>query len=416
MKALKMYWNNLTLIYKIIGLFAVPLLIVVSTIFSKVLFEDMPDAGFSFMGFGLLVGYILWEVLIDGWNFGGLYGKNFQGIALVKASNTGMKLYGQMIATDSLRRIVYFGLLAGICMKSVASGVIMGAVVTLAVMVSRFFPGYMSSLLLSYIAPIVSVCLVFMLYEVNPVVHWIVAIGIAIFATMLTVWKGAIMIENVKFVFALQKFGFQRRLQLGSMAIFYLIGVVIELATHGTFWLGMFFMMLAPMYMVQVIYSMCMSTLVTASPYGKRIQTSIVSCGDLFFSLVSMTIIVIMKAVEVALYPQQKDALISVFVILSVMMLVLHIYTAFVYKFYVLSIVLLFVIIWPLSFYMGYSVSDTRFFTLPTIPVSFVGAVLIAYASTLLGVGLQYVLTKLIYRVPLSKYAQGAAMRKYLKN
>lgn len=192
MKALKMYWNNLTLIYKIIGLFAVPLLIVVSTIFSKVLFEDMPDAGFSFMGFGLLVGYILWEVLIDGWNFGGLYGKNFQGIALVKASNTGMKLYGQMIATDSLRRIVYFGLLAGICMKSVASGVIMGAVVTLAVMVSRFFPGYMSSLLLSYIAPIVSVCLVFMLYEVNPVVHWIAAIGIAaigiaIFATMLTV-------------------------------------------------------------------------------------------------------------------------------------------------------------------------------------------------------------------------------------
>ena len=182
-----MYWNNLTLIYKIIGLFAVPLLIVVSTIFSKVLFEDMPDAGFSFMGFGLLVGYILLEVLIDGWNFGGLYGKNFQGIALVKASNTGMKLYGQMIATDSLRRIVYFGLLAGICMKSVASGVIMGAVVTLAVMVSRFFPGYMSSLLLSYIAPIVSVCLVFMLYEVNPVVHWIAAIGIAIFATMLTV-------------------------------------------------------------------------------------------------------------------------------------------------------------------------------------------------------------------------------------
>jgi len=161
---------------------------------------------------------------------------------------------------------------------------------------------------------------------------------------------------------------------------------------------------------------MCMSTLVTASPYGKRIQTSIASCGDLIFSLVSTTIIVIMKAVEVALYPQQKDVLISVFVILSVMMLVLHIYTAFVYKFYVLSIVLLFVIIWPISFYMGYSVSGPSSFSLPTIPVSFAGAVLIAYASTLIGVGLQCVLAKLIYRAPLSKYAQGAAMRKYLKN
>lgn len=206
------------------------------------------------------------------------------------------------------------------------------------------------------------------------------------------------MIENVKLIFALQKFGFQRRLQLGSMVIFYLIGVVIELATRGIFWLGMFFMMMAPMYMMQVIYSMCMSTLVTASPYGKRIQTSIASCGDLIFSLVSTTIIVIMKAVEVALYPQQKDVLISVFVILSVMMLVLHIYIAFVYKFYVLSIVLLFVIIWPISFYMGYSVSGPSSFSLPTIPVSFAGAVLIAYASTLIGVGLQCVLAKLIYR------------------
>lgn len=187
MKALKMYWNNLTLLYKIIGLFAVPLLIVVSTIFSQALFNEMADPEFSLVGYSLLTVYILLEVLIDGWNFGGIYGKNFQGIALVKASNTGMKLYGQMIVTDSLRRIVYFGLLAGLCMKSVASGVIMGAVVTLAVMVSRFFPGYMSSLLLSYIAPIVSVCLVFMFYEVNPVLHWIAAIGIAIFATILTV-------------------------------------------------------------------------------------------------------------------------------------------------------------------------------------------------------------------------------------
>lgn len=187
MKALKMYWNNLTLLYKIIGLFAVPLLIVVSTIFSQALFNEMADPEFSLVGYSLLTVYILLEVLIDGWNFGVIYGKNFQGIALVKASNTGMKLYGQMIVTDSLRRIVYFGLLAGICMKSVASGVIMGAVVTLAVMVSRFFPGYMSSLLLSYIAPIVSVCLVFMLYEVNPVVHWMAALGIAVFATILTV-------------------------------------------------------------------------------------------------------------------------------------------------------------------------------------------------------------------------------------
>ena len=56
MKALKMYWNNLTLLYKIIGLFAVPLLIVVSTIFSQALFNEMDDPEFSLVGYSLLTG------------------------------------------------------------------------------------------------------------------------------------------------------------------------------------------------------------------------------------------------------------------------------------------------------------------------------------------------------------------------
>lgn len=70
------------------------------------------------------------------------------------------------------------------------------------------------------------------------------------------------MIENVKLIFALQKFGFQRRLQLGSMVIFYLIGVVIELATRGTFWLGMFFMMMAPI--VNYCYHIFSSPFITS--------------------------------------------------------------------------------------------------------------------------------------------------------
>lgn len=137
------------------------------------------------IGFGILIGYILLEVFTDSWNFSGIYGKEFRGIELVKASTNGMKLYGQMLIVDGVRRCLYFGILAGICMCSVASGVIMGAVATFAIIGSRFFAGYVSNLLFSYLAPVLAVILVFCLYEGNLILQWGVALLLAIIATIL---------------------------------------------------------------------------------------------------------------------------------------------------------------------------------------------------------------------------------------
>ena len=103
----------------------------------------------------------------------------------MKASTNGMKLYGQMLIVDGVRRCLYFGILAGICMCSVASGVIMGAVATFAIIGSRFFAGYVSNLLFSYLAPVLAVILVFCLYEGNLILQWGVALLLAIIATIL---------------------------------------------------------------------------------------------------------------------------------------------------------------------------------------------------------------------------------------
>ena len=103
----------------------------------------------------------------------------------MKASTHGMKLYGQMLIVDGVRRCLYFGILAGICMRSVASGVIMGAVATFVIIGSRFFAGYVSNLLFSYLAPVLAVILVFCLYEGNLILQWGVALLLAIIATIL---------------------------------------------------------------------------------------------------------------------------------------------------------------------------------------------------------------------------------------
>lgn len=185
MKAIKMYWNNTTLIYKIIALLFLPLVVVLTSRIPILAAPDGSDSEFSVISFGLLIGYILLEVFTDGWNFGGIYGKEFRGIELVKASTKGMKLYGQMLIVDGVRRCLYFGILAGICMRSVASGVIMGAVATFVIIGSRFFAGYVSNLLFSYLAPVLAVILVFCLYEGNLILQWGVALLLAIIATIL---------------------------------------------------------------------------------------------------------------------------------------------------------------------------------------------------------------------------------------
>lgn len=55
------------------------------------------------------------------------------------------------------------------------------------------------------------------------------------------------MIEKIKYIYEFQKYGFQRKTQLVSMLIMYVIGLVMEVVSHGTYWLGMFFMMMSPL-------------------------------------------------------------------------------------------------------------------------------------------------------------------------
>ena len=69
------------------------------------------------------------------------------------------------------------------------------------------------------------------------------------------------MIEKIKYIYEFQKYGFQRKTQLVSMLIMYVIGLVMEVVSHGTYWLGMFFMMMSPLFVTQTLYSICISGL-----------------------------------------------------------------------------------------------------------------------------------------------------------
>lgn len=200
------------------------------------------------------------------------------------------------------------------------------------------------------------------------------------------------------------------------MAILFVVGLGLDIFSHGTSWLGIFFMMMAPVFVSQTLYSLCMSDLVMASPRAKQIQTSLACFADLVITLASVSLVIFLKIVETKLYPEDKENILRIFAYICLMMILIHVYMAFVFKYYALSVVLLLIVVWPSSFAMGYQSVGGVYFLMNFMPTSLGIGILLAYASVVIGVGLECLIARLLYRVPLSKYAQGMTLRKYMKN
>ena len=226
------------------------------------------------------------------------------------------------------------------------------------------------------------------------------------------------MINDMKKAISLVKYGFQAKMQLISVTIFVLLGVLLELITRGNYWIGAFFIIVAPMYFGQLLYSMGMSNLVAASPLKKRLQTSLPTIGNCVFEVVSLSLIVVIKFIEINMHPEEKTANLAVLFMVGVMCLFLNLYSAIIYKYYALSMVLLIIPVMIISaLFTNQTLDGWKAGAMVDFVcrLNFAGTALIGYLSIAVGGLIQYFLSKALYKKPLSEYAQGMMMRKYLK-
>ena len=138
------------------------------------------------------------------------------------------------------------------------------------------------------------------------------------------------------------------------------------------------------------------------------------------------TLMNIIKAVEIYLFPEDAELIIGSLIMLSIAELIIAIYTGIVFKYYILATIILVVFFsifggiggWIMAFqeqvYSFYSVFTAMGYIFIG-KTSIVGAVVISYALLFVGALLQYLVSLVFYRKPLSKRAQGAAMKRYLK-
>lgn len=234
------------------------------------------------------------------------------------------------------------------------------------------------------------------------------------------------MMGQCKYAFQMLRYAFGIKGNSVAAVIMVIAGLALEFISHGTNFLGSFFVVVLSMFPVQFLYSISLSDHVASSPYRKRLQTSMPTLMNLTLNIGIFTLLNIIKAVEIYLFPEDAELIIGSLIMLSIAELILAIYTGIVFKYYILATIILVVFFsifggiggWIMAFqeqvYSFYSLfAATGYIFMGRM--SFVGAVIISYVLIFVGAGFQYLVSLAIYRKPLSKRAQGAAMKRYLK-
>ena len=107
------------------------------------------------------------------------------------------------------------------------------------------------------------------------------------------------MIKNLKTGFKLLKYSYKCKMNLILLALFTVVGLVMEISSHGTNMLGGFYFMLSGMYAYQMIVSMDISGMVQSSAMKKRLQINLPVFVSTVLYIILYTVLVIERVILV---------------------------------------------------------------------------------------------------------------------
>lgn len=226
------------------------------------------------------------------------------------------------------------------------------------------------------------------------------------------------MIGDLKLGFKLMKYGLQFKMSVICASLFVLLGFIMDMLSAQTanpnsiisayYLFGMIFA-------AQLISSLNASQMVQSSPYKKKLQTRMITMICMFIEFISVTAMLVLKAVMYYSNEDKRVYVINSILIISAMILIFNLYMIGATKFYWTATVLFMIV------FAGFFVLVMRrtfqsimhgVNTEQVVPVvSFPIAVLICYGAILLGGGLIYLLSTLFYRREYSKMMFKAALK-----
>ncbi|MCD8230726.1 MAG: hypothetical protein LUD14_02680 [Clostridiales bacterium] len=243
------------------------------------------------------------------------------------------------------------------------------------------------------------------------------------------------MKNNWKKIFRLAGYGHQFRLQLILGVSFFILGLVIQIGStlsvaqtnFGEFGTFAFLMMQlcgdvlivsAAAMPAQILLSMDCALMTQASPWKKKLQTSIFSIFICIPTLIVLTLSLALGTTASAKMPGNSIWIAQSFLICGIITAFLLIFWPITYKYYRISMIIIICGIFfsetGIIFSDGMLENGEIIFSSLRLPSSPAVCILLAYVIVLAACGINFLLARALYKKPLSKQAFGVFLQKWL--
>jgi hypothetical protein len=224
------------------------------------------------------------------------------------------------------------------------------------------------------------------------------------------------MMNDMKKVWRLMMLGYRGKRGLILFAIFAVVGLVLDILqcfifpedmlSGGMFAPGALFMVISPMMLVQVFNGYGIFSYSASSSKRRKLMLTYPVLYSGIITFLIYTVVVIGRTMAIRLYPEYAVDINHQLMMVSIMILLVATFCGVGYKlFWVSYIVFMLCYIQILMRVLNGMSFLTGDISSRIADVSFPTVVFIGYGSVFFGTFLNYLLTKMLYRLPVSKWA-----------
>lgn len=211
------------------------------------------------------------------------------------------------------------------------------------------------------------------------------------------------MLKGLKMGFQLMKYGYKIKMNVIMMIVILAFGIVAEISSKGTSFLGGFYLMMTGMFAYQLIMSMDISEMVQSSAAKRKLQVGLPVVASTVVYLASYTFLLVERVILIHQNPQSKEELLYTLFTILLIMITVYIFSSICYKYFVAGFILFLILFIGVD--TGAVILWNNGIGVWLCQIGLGWLAVLGYAVVLLGGGIEYLLGSLLYRKPLSEFA-----------
>ena len=205
------------------------------------------------------------------------------------------------------------------------------------------------------------------------------------------------------------KLSYNLKANLFTFGFLFVMALVYEI-TNFVNGVGAIMLLTMAMYPTQMIYSVCGSHLVQSSPHKKAIMTSLPTAITFCCGILAYLALIAIEGIRAIRNPESVEYNTRLILLGGMMLLYLNIYVSVAFKYFWVSVIAM--VGFMIGFYylvgiIGNGVIALSWFSGITMPV----AIAVGLCLAVLGSLLQYGVSLLVYKKPISRHAIYGLMR-----